>query len=467
MSVREYVGARYVPIFGRVGEDTTQWDNTAPYEPLTIVTDHGVSFTSRQYVPVGIPLTDSNYWVETGNFNAQVEAYRREVQTFDGRITANAEAIADNVEAITGLDGRLDTVEDMFPVQTGDIADGAIITNKLAAGAVTTQKLADESVNYYKLATDSVTTSKIKDNDVTDAKIANAYTEMVVIGDSWCTTGYDAALNQLWWYLFAQRNNLHAHNYAVSGQGYVHGTKTFTMQLDDAIADDTFDHNKVKYVFIFGSLNDKSEYNANESNALNVIRATANKAKTNFPRATVVCIGPENPINADALITRMTNTMYTNLMQDGHVFIPMTWVTLGISWATNPDRLYHPTVNGQAMIAGYVENCLFGKPFVRDRVFHAVNSSIDGCTLSTAELQIHNNNVLIKVVGHSTGDTDGSFTFENDVLKALDIYNSPIIGINTSGASTFIAITSSGIQLHDHNAHAANNYYSGVLQVIA
>lgn len=74
MSVREYVGARYVPIV--VGE----WDNTRTYEPLMVVTYQGASYTSRQYVPAGIEITNENYWVLSANYNAQVEAYRKEVR---------------------------------------------------------------------------------------------------------------------------------------------------------------------------------------------------------------------------------------------------------------------------------------------------------------------------------------------------------------------------------------------------
>lgn len=76
---KQYIGARYVPIFGRKGEDSIQWDNTGTYEPLTIVLHEGNSFTSRQYVPIGIDIDNEAYWAETGNYNAQIEQYRREV----------------------------------------------------------------------------------------------------------------------------------------------------------------------------------------------------------------------------------------------------------------------------------------------------------------------------------------------------------------------------------------------------
>lgn len=98
MSVRQYIGARYVPIFGRVGEDSIEWDNTKPYEPLTIVLYQGNSYTSRQYVPVGIDIANEAFWALTGNYNAQVEAYRSEVQGFDNRI----DAVEDGMETIRG-----------------------------------------------------------------------------------------------------------------------------------------------------------------------------------------------------------------------------------------------------------------------------------------------------------------------------------------------------------------------------
>jgi hypothetical protein len=74
--VREYVGARYVPVFA----DPVEWSTDLAYEPLTIVTYAGDSYTSRQYVPKGTPIGNAEYWVPTGNFNAQLDAYGRQVK---------------------------------------------------------------------------------------------------------------------------------------------------------------------------------------------------------------------------------------------------------------------------------------------------------------------------------------------------------------------------------------------------
>lgn len=78
---RQYVGARYVPkIMG-------EWDKNIPYEPLSIVTYKGNSFTSKIPVPAKVDIGDETYWVNTGNYNAQIEEYRKE--TLEAKQLAN------------------------------------------------------------------------------------------------------------------------------------------------------------------------------------------------------------------------------------------------------------------------------------------------------------------------------------------------------------------------------------------
>lgn len=78
----KYVGARYVPLFA----DPAEWNINSTYEPLTIVLNEGNSYTSKQYVPVGIQIDNEEYWAKTGNYNAQVEQYRQEVQRLATKI---------------------------------------------------------------------------------------------------------------------------------------------------------------------------------------------------------------------------------------------------------------------------------------------------------------------------------------------------------------------------------------------
>lgn len=100
MSIREYVGARYVPKY--VGE----WDVNAVYEPLSIVTVANVgSYTSKQYVPAGINISNTDYWALSGLYTGQIAALETRVDNIDIAITD----INSDIDALEGLrinDGR-------------------------------------------------------------------------------------------------------------------------------------------------------------------------------------------------------------------------------------------------------------------------------------------------------------------------------------------------------------------------
>lgn len=80
-----YVGHRYVPkIFG-------EWDKRNSYEGLSIVTHQGTSYTSKQHVPVGVDILNETYWVVTGNYNVQVEEYRKDVRSLQETVNKKAD----------------------------------------------------------------------------------------------------------------------------------------------------------------------------------------------------------------------------------------------------------------------------------------------------------------------------------------------------------------------------------------
>lgn len=100
MANRQYVGARYVPKFA----DPAEWDNIRQYESLTIVTHLGNSFTSKKPVPAGVDISNTEYWVNTGNYNEQIDAYRKEVQN-----------LAKKTSGIIGYGAKADGVTDDTP----------------------------------------------------------------------------------------------------------------------------------------------------------------------------------------------------------------------------------------------------------------------------------------------------------------------------------------------------------------
>lgn len=145
MTVTQYIGARYVPLFS----EPLDWDITKEYEPLTIVYNAGNSYTSRQAVPTGIDISNTDYWALTGNYNAQIEQYRKEVAAYDARITANADGITTETSRATTAENELATGI------ANEIARARESENELATGlsnektrAETVEKNILENLNY-------------------------------------------------------------------------------------------------------------------------------------------------------------------------------------------------------------------------------------------------------------------------------------------------------------------------------
>lgn len=84
----KYVGLRYVPKMD--GEH----DSTKEYEPLTIVTNHGNSYTSKKFVPNGIELTNEDYWVQTGNYNGSITLIGDKIKEINNTLGENASTLA-------------------------------------------------------------------------------------------------------------------------------------------------------------------------------------------------------------------------------------------------------------------------------------------------------------------------------------------------------------------------------------
>lgn len=111
-----YIGARYVPLIDGA------WDNTKQYEPLTIVTYQGNSYTSKTYVPVGVDINNETYWVLSGNYNAQVAALQEQVTQNAEDISTNETNITNLQTTTTNLDTRVTAIENELP----DIGGGIV-----------------------------------------------------------------------------------------------------------------------------------------------------------------------------------------------------------------------------------------------------------------------------------------------------------------------------------------------------
>lgn len=166
-NVREYIGSRYVPIFGRKDEESIAWDNTKPYEPLTIVLYQGNSYTSRQYVPIGIEITNQTFWALTGNYNAQVEAYRQEVETYTQAYGDAINALEDalpiaSFDSSNTVDSHIDSIEAFLPETVigfdtvADMKASTILENDMICHTNGFHSVNDGGSAFYKISNSGV-----------------------------------------------------------------------------------------------------------------------------------------------------------------------------------------------------------------------------------------------------------------------------------------------------------------------
>lgn len=171
MATNRYIGARYVPIFAG------DWDNTQEYEPLTIVSYQGDSYTSRGYVPTGIAITNTQYWAKTGDFNQQVANLQSSLQETDGRVQ-NIEGTVEDLDR-----DKLDTADfpDMF------VTDTVVKEFTVATGMTATGTIAIEKTGYIPIALKGWSTSTFTLRDITVGTSSVSYT--VVNNNDSVTTG--------------------------------------------------------------------------------------------------------------------------------------------------------------------------------------------------------------------------------------------------------------------------------------
>lgn len=99
-----YVGMRYVPLLDG------DWDATKSYEPLTIVNYQGNSYTSRTFVAAGIPVTNTDYWALTGDYNAQLASITQTLNSHTQEITALQNSVLDFQKLPVAANSRMLTV---------------------------------------------------------------------------------------------------------------------------------------------------------------------------------------------------------------------------------------------------------------------------------------------------------------------------------------------------------------------
>lgn len=413
-----YIGNRYVPRFA----DPVEWDNLREYEPLTIVTYEGTSYTSKKTVPVGTPLSDRNYWVVTGNYNQQVEAYRQEVEEIAERV--------DNIEQ-----------------------DGWVAGNRIASGAVTTQKIANNAITTQKINDASITHSKIANKAIGITNLDNR--KIVVIGDS-LTSGVGAAHG--WAYYLNQKVGYTTYDFSVGGQGFVNNSGgTFLTQATNAVNSTDFGNDDISDIIVIGGYND---YSYSPSQVSSAVSSLITYLHNNFNNARVYVgamlkgIYPLNYAIGGAsesqYRSRLINSIEYSAKKNGALIIDKPWTWLLGDTEFNIDNIHVNTL-GQQYLANCILNVLNGCPnniFKQSIITSGVDSHITECFVDITLC-----NGIVNIYGHVKIDEpmfNGNYIIcELPIFAYTSFFNNIIhvIGSSGNGIQNTPLISTQGTQL--------------------
>lgn len=394
----QYTGARYVPIFGRKGESTVTWDSYHPYEPLTIVTYKGNSYTSRQYVPAGIDITNETYWACTGNYNAQIEQYRKETQAVQTGLDAETTA---RENADTALSDRVTPLEKAMPSKLSIVAhdstlEGAgVNSNPLKIKLKRSNPINDTDNTVYPALAKNKNTGAINgiafnagtglaaynsDNDdvATGVKLDDTVLNRIsstesaiakltykgdclIFGDSIAYGRDSDPQSKRWSTLLCQALNVTEHNFAKDGAWF--GTagesgNTISSQIDTAIANTSINKSTVTLVIVEGGVNNSKERNNAAAVAPEIINI-GNRLQTAYPNARIVYLinlnGGEKQTELIGQHVVWTRTICRAIMESSKfgVIDATNWLQGTSEYTDTSGTTYiHPSTKGHAYIAG-------------------------------------------------------------------------------------------------------------------
>lgn len=344
MSVREFIGARYVPII--VGE----WDSTRTYEPLMVVTYQGASYTSRQYVPAGIEITNENYWVLSANYNAQIEAYRQEVR---GILPYDETPTEDSTKGVTS-----DGIKKAIDKETTRATAAEKVNADAIANEVTRAKEAEQT-NATAISNLSTKVDAKADTTYVDNAIDNINAGTTLcIGDSWGVAGS-------WPAYVAAHTGHEVVNKCVGGAGFSVG-ETFYNQAVSVVSDSAVDNNTVREVIVYGGVND-FRASIDSSVVSTAINTLYSYLQTNFKNARIFII----PGNIGYSKQAVYNTFMTWISQvyqncyDNSVPVVTDAFTWLMPYGENPflekeGEILHPDDAGSHIVANSIGRVVKG-----------------------------------------------------------------------------------------------------------
>lgn len=294
MATTQYIGARYVPkIYDNPDDNTNNWKQGVEYEPLTMVSYSGGSYTSKVPVPASAPnpADAPQYWAYMGSSSGQITTNTNNISriqhalanaTEAGYVCTTARAEGDYV----WIDGILYECTAAVAVNDAYVEGINItpVTDAIKALTSVIASVADDVDGHTQdIANLSTTIRSIQDDiDAIEDDLEDPYTLM--IGDSYAE-GYDPAGNNAGWCNYLLQMGVRGESVYAGGSGFSLATsdtrspmyllQNATLQVPDA---------DIKRIIICEGYND---IGATPATIVTNLMAFINYCNTRFTNATV------------------------------------------------------------------------------------------------------------------------------------------------------------------------------------
>lgn len=154
MALKKFIGARYAPEFAGA------WSNTKQYAALSVVYANNRSYVSRKTVPAGTPISNTEFWIQSSDWNAQVAEYNLKVEGYNTNVEQYNRNVQDYSAEVRGFYAdtlhSFDTKADMQADRT--LALGETL---LTCGD---KKIGDGGGSFYQVVSETSVTAVALDN---------------------------------------------------------------------------------------------------------------------------------------------------------------------------------------------------------------------------------------------------------------------------------------------------------------
>ena len=107
MAIKKYIGARYTPKF------MGAWDKSNEYAALSVVYANEQSYVSRKTVPANTEITNTEFWIKSADWNAQVTQYNQNVEQYKSNVETYTQAVDQfYADTLHSYDTKADMVAD-------------------------------------------------------------------------------------------------------------------------------------------------------------------------------------------------------------------------------------------------------------------------------------------------------------------------------------------------------------------